>query len=122
VIRVLLVDDEPLFRSPAALVLRRAGYTVDCAASGEEALRLLESVRPDLIILDLMMPGIGGLAVLRRLRSDARWAGLPAVVLSAGSDGEAGTEALALGAKACLLKGAFSLTELPYFVQLASAA
>ena len=104
------------------MVLRQAGYTMDCAASGEEALRLLDSVQPDLILLDLMMPGMGGLTFLRRLRADERWATLPVVVLSAGSDGKPGTEALELGARACLVKGAFSLTKLVHFVQLASAA
>ena len=120
--RILLVDDEPSFRAPASLVLRQAGYSVDCAGSGEEALRLLQSVQPDLILLDLRMPGMGGLAFLRRLRGDERWAALPVIVLSANSDGKPGTEALELGARACLLKGAFSLTELTHFVQLAAAA
>ena len=65
---------------------------------------------------------MGGLALLRRLRADPRWAALPVVVLSAGSDGDLGTEALGLGARACLLKGSFSLTELARLIQLASAA
>jgi CheY-like chemotaxis protein len=120
--RILLVDDDPLFRKPAALVLRNAGYAVDCAASGEEALRTLESIQPELILLDLIMPGMGGLAALRLLRADQRWAAMPVVVLSASAEGPEGTEALKLGAKACLLKGAFSLKELTHFVQLAAAA
>jgi two-component system phosphate regulon response regulator PhoB len=120
--RILVVDDEYLFRAPSSMVLRQAGYAVDCAATGEEALKLLESVQPDLVLLDLMMPGMGGLAFLRRLRADERFAALPVVVLSAGSDGRPGTEALKLGARACLLKGSFSLAELTHFVQLASAS
>ena len=110
--RILLVDDSALFRLPASRMLLHAGYHVDCAAESEEALRLLESKRPDLILLDLMMPGMGGLAFLRRLRADERFAALPVVVLSASSDGYQGTEAIALGALACLVKGKFSLTEL----------
>lgn len=120
--RVLLIEDDPLFRAPVSHMLRQSGYQVECAASGEEAMRLLESARPDLVLLDLAMPGMGGLTFLRRLRADARWAALPVVVLSAGADGDAGTQALDLGAKACLLKGSFSLLELTQLVQIAVAA
>jgi CheY-like chemotaxis protein len=121
--RILLIDDEAWFRAPAALMLRRDGYHVDCATDAEEALRLLESIHPDLILLDLMMPGMGGLNFLRRLRADERFAAMPVVVLSAWADGEPGTEALALGAKACLLKGSFSLVDLTYQLEkLAPAA
>ena len=95
---------------------------MDCAASGEEALRLMEPAPPDLVLPDLTMPGMGGPAFLRRLGTDRRWAASPVVVLSAGSDETQGTDALELGARACPLKGAFSLTELTHFVQLAAAA
>ena len=120
--RILVVDDEHLLRTPVAAVLRQAGYVVECAASGEEALRALESATPELILLDLMMPGMGGLGFLRRLRADPRWAGVPVIVLSAGSDGEQGTEAFKLGARACLLKGTFSLAKLTHFIEVLSAA
>jgi CheY-like chemotaxis protein len=120
--RILVIDDERLLRAPVASVLRHAGYEVDCAGSGEEALQLLESARPDLILLDLMMPGMGGLGFLRRLRADERWAAVPVIVLSAGSDGEQGTEAFKLGARACLLKGTFSLAKLSHFIEVLSAA
>jgi CheY-like chemotaxis protein len=119
--RILLVDDEAWFRTPAAIMLRQGGYHVDCAASGEEALQLLESIHPDLILLDLVMPGMGGLSFLRRIRADERFAAMPVIVLSAVSDGQPGTEALALGAKACLVKGSFSLLNLTHHVELAAA-
>src|SRR4051794_13923760 len=116
--RILVIDDERLLRAPVASVLRHAGYEVDCAGSGEEALQVLESATPDLILLDLMMPGMGGLGFLRRLRADERWAAVPVIVLSAGSDGEQGTEAFKLGARACLLKGTFSLAKLSHFIEV----
>ena len=75
--RILLVDDEAWFRIPAALMLRNGGYHVDCAANGDQALKLLESIQPDLILLDLMMPGMSGLTFLSRLRADERFAALP---------------------------------------------
>ena len=110
--RILLIDDEAWFRAPAALMLRNGGYHVDCAASADEALKLLESIHPDLILLDLMMPGMSGLTFLRLIRADERFAALVVVVLSAWADGQPGTDALALGAKACLVKGSFSLLDL----------
>ena len=119
--RILLVDDEPWFRTPAALMLRKDGYHVDCAANGEEALKLLEKGRPDLILLDLLMPGMSGLSFLRRLRADERFAAMPVVVLSAWSDGQPGTEALAMGAKACLIKGSFSLLDLAHHLEMFAA-
>ena len=120
--RILVVDDDVWFRTPASMILRQGGHHVDTAASGEDALRLLESIHPDLILLDLMMPGMGGLNFLRRLRADERFAAMPVVVLSAWADGEPGTEALALGAKACLLKGSFPLPELINRLEILAAA
>jgi CheY-like chemotaxis protein len=67
-----------------------------------------------------MMPEMSGLSFLRRLRGDERFAAMPVVVLSAVSDGQLGTEALALGAKACLTKGSFSLLDLTHHVELAA--
>ena len=60
--------------------LAARGYGVDTAASGEEALALAEATPPDVVLLDLGLPGIDGLAVIRRLR---RWSSVPIVILSA---------------------------------------
>ena len=67
--------------------LERAGYTVSSAGSGEEALAIVRRERPDLVVLDLMLPGIDGLEVCRRLRMDRETAGIPLIILSA-RDGE----------------------------------
>jgi DNA-binding response OmpR family regulator len=74
---VLVVDDEPTIAEVVARYLERAGYESATAGDGLEALRLAAERRPDLVVLDLMLPGIGGLEVLRRLRAD----GGPAVIL-----------------------------------------
>ena len=66
---VLVVDDEATIREVVARYLERAGYRTRSAHDGSEAVRLAEAERPDIVILDLMMPGIDGLEVLRRLRS-----------------------------------------------------
>jgi two-component system, OmpR family, response regulator ResD len=68
---VLIVDDEPTIVEVVARYLERAGYTTRTAASGEQALAVAAHERPDLVVLDLMMPGTDGLRVMRRLRDQA---------------------------------------------------
>jgi two-component system response regulator ResD len=65
---VLVVDDEPTITDVVSRYLQRAGYTTAVAADGAEAIRLAGSGRPDLVVLDLMLPEIDGLEVMRRLR------------------------------------------------------
>jgi two-component system, OmpR family, response regulator ResD len=74
---VLVVDDEPTIAEVVARYLERAGYDSWTAGDGLEALRLATERQPDLVVLDLMLPGLGGLEVLRRLRAN----GGPAVIL-----------------------------------------
>jgi len=81
--RILVVDDEHLLRTPVAAVLRQAGYVVECAASGEEALRALESAKPELILLDLMMPGMDGWDLRHEQKRDPRIADIPVIAVSA---------------------------------------
>jgi DNA-binding response OmpR family regulator len=77
--RVLVVDDEPQIRRALSVNLRARGYDVDTAASGEEALRQAAAQVPDLVVLDLGLPGIDGVEVIRGLRG---WTTVPIVVLS----------------------------------------
>jgi DNA-binding response OmpR family regulator len=77
---VLIVDDEPVVREVVVRYLRRDGYRTLEAAEGEEACKLAESERPDLIVLDLMLPGLDGLSVCRRLRSFSQ---VPVIMLTA---------------------------------------
>ena len=67
--RVLVVDDEPIVRDVLSRYLSREGFEVETAADGQAALEVFEATRPELIVLDLMLPGIDGLEVLRRIRS-----------------------------------------------------
>jgi DNA-binding response OmpR family regulator len=67
---VLVVDDEPTIAEVVARYLERAGYETRTAGDGIAAMRLAAELRPDLVVLDLMLPGIGGLEVLRRLGAD----------------------------------------------------
>ncbi|MGP3691494.1 response regulator [Streptomyces sp. IBSNAI002] len=78
--RVLLIEDDPAVRKAMILALRRRGHETEAAASGERGLAALNLYRPDLVLLDLMLPGISGLEVCRRIREVSR---LPIVILSA---------------------------------------
>jgi two-component system phosphate regulon response regulator PhoB len=80
---ILVVDDESDILELVRYNLTRNGYGVVCAATGEEALRLGRVNPPDLIVLDLMLPGIDGLEVCRLLRQDARTSHVPIVMLTA---------------------------------------
>jgi len=68
--RILVVDDEPQIRRMMRTTLTGTGYEVDDAKSGEEALNKVRDFRPDLILLDMNMPGMGGLAACRAIRAD----------------------------------------------------
>ena len=74
---ILVVDDEPTVTDVVARYLERAGYSTRVAGDGYEAIRLAGAERPDLVVLDLMLPGLGGLEVMRRLRERER----PSVIL-----------------------------------------
>jgi phosphate regulon transcriptional regulator PhoB len=81
--RVLIVEDEPDIRDLLAFHLEREGYHVTRSRSGADALRQVRARPPDLILLDLMLPELGGLDVCRRLREDPRTASVPIVMLTA---------------------------------------
>ncbi len=83
--RILVVDDEPQIRKALSVNLTARGYAVDLAGSGEEALTLAVSHRPDLVLLDVGLPGMDGIAVVHGLRG---WSTVPIIVLSV-RDGEA---------------------------------
>ena len=89
---VLIVDDDPFVRSVLERTLAREGFEPHCASSGEEALAMMPLVRPELVLLDLAMPGMDGVAVLRRLR--AEWEHVPVVILTGYPDSDLVTRAL----------------------------
>jgi two-component system KDP operon response regulator KdpE len=106
--RVLVVDDEPSIVRVVAANLRARGYEALTAASGEAALALIETQQPDCIVLDLRLPGVDGLEVLRRLRT---WATTPVVILTAVDDQRDKATALDLGADDYVTKP-FAMAEL----------
>ena len=101
---ILIVDDEPATRGVIAHLLEEAGYATVEARSGEEALDILSRKLPDLILLDLVMPGMGGLDFLRRLKSEGRTLSIPTIIVTGLSGREARTSALQEGAADYLIK------------------
>jgi signal transduction histidine kinase len=101
---LLIVDDEELNREGLARRLRRHGYEVTAASSGREALELLGEHRFDLVLLDIMMPGMNGLEVLKFLRGIDSLIDLPVVMVTARGDSSDVVEALELGANDYLTK------------------
>ncbi|MFD3656523.1 response regulator [Streptomyces sp. NPDC058620] len=81
--RVLLIEDDPAVREGVELGLRRRGHEVRTAATGEAGLAALGEFRPDLLLLDLMLPGMNGVQVCRRVRADSQ---LPIIMLTARGD------------------------------------
>jgi two-component system phosphate regulon response regulator PhoB len=95
---VLVVDDEPDISALVAYHLARESYRVRTAASGPEALRAMETEVPDLVLLDLMLPGLSGLDVLREIRRRDEWRDVPVILLTALKDERDRLEGLRLGA------------------------
>jgi two-component system phosphate regulon response regulator PhoB len=95
---ILVVDDEADIRELVEYNLAKEGYKVVCAATGEEALKKARAGVPDLIILDLMLPGVDGLEVCRLLKSDARTQRIPIVMLTAKGEESDIVAGLELGA------------------------
>ena len=81
--RVLVVEDDPGVRRMLELMLAAEGYEAESASDGREALARLDQVPPDLVILDVMMPGVDGFTVLRELRTRDGWETVPVVVPTA---------------------------------------
>lgn len=101
---ILIVDDEPQVRNIVATYLEREGYSVRTAADGREAIEALQSRRPDAVVLDLMLPEVGGLTILRRLREEGD--PVPVIVLSARGRESERVAGLELGADDYLAKPA----------------
>jgi CheY-like chemotaxis protein len=81
-LRVLVAEDDPSNRWVLCALLRRMGYDIRAAADGREALRLVRTFAPQVILMDLMMPVLDGLEATRRLKADARTRDIPVLALT----------------------------------------
>jgi CheY-like chemotaxis protein len=95
--RILIVEDHPTMREAMRLVLEGEGFEIDEAADGERALQMVRADPPDLVFLDMNIPGSSGAEVLEAVRADPATAGVRVIVVTA--DGEEGRgKALSMGA------------------------
>lgn len=102
--RILVVDDEPDVVMIIKTALQAEGYDVASAMNGPDALEEAAEARPDLIILDVMMPGMTGFEVLKVLKSEARTATIPVIMLTGVSDRKKMQEALSSGIEYYVVK------------------
>ena len=117
---ILVVEDDPTTRELFALALSDAGYPVLTAATGAAALATARAARPRLILLNVRLPGLDGVAVCRRLRADPGTRGIPVVFVTADT-GEVARGRLARCAHAGLLAKPFRLDDLLAAVRRAAA-
>lgn len=109
--RVLAVDDDPEVLSTLGRVLRRENLDVQLASSGIDALEMLDQDQPDLLILDIIMPGMDGIMVCEKLRRDSRFGALPILFLTAKGSTDDIVKGLDAGADDYVVKP-FELAEL----------
>lgn len=109
---ILVVDDAPICREPIAATLRMAGFKALSAGNGKEALFILQQTPVDMILLDVAMPVMDGVATLRKIREDPRYANLPVIMLTAATDQKFRLEAAPLRPAEYMLKSHFSLKDL----------
>jgi len=100
-----------------ARLLAREGYETDTARNGAEGLVRLKQNKPDLILLDQMMPEVDGLTFLAGIRRFPKWKNLPVIMLTGNKDRTCHMKAQSLGVKECLDKGDFSGNQLLEYVQ-----
>ncbi len=95
--RILIVDDDPVIVRLLQVNFRLEGYEVDTASRGEEALQAVKAHLPDVVVLDVMMPGIDGWEVCRRLKENPKVSHIPVIFLSARAQDEDLQRGYALG-------------------------
>lgn len=110
--RILLVEDDRFLRRACEAGLERQGFIMLTAADGEEGLRLARTEAPDLILLDILMPKMSGIEVLRALKADEGTRNIPVLVLSNSSQEDSMQQATTLGAIGYLVKANLSLDQL----------
>ena len=110
--KVVLAEDDRFLRRACETALTRLGISVLSAEDGDRALALVRSERPDLVLLDLLMPKMTGIEVLRALRKDEQTRGIPVLILSNSSRELEMRDAKALGVVGYLVKANLSLKDL----------
>ncbi len=96
--QVLVVDDDDLARLEIVRIVEKQGHNVSQAGNGTQALEMLRAGKSDLVLLDLLMPGIDGFEVLQQMKSDSTLSDIPVIVITAAGDPGSATKSIELGA------------------------
>lgn len=108
---VLIVEDEQSMQRALKNKLEHAGYQILTASDGEGAMAAMKSTKPDLVLLDLIMPKMDGITVLRQVKADDALRSVPVVILTNLSSGDKVAEAMQLGTFDFLVKANYSLDD-----------
>ncbi len=117
----MVVDDDAETRVTLKRFLERRGHHVVCAGHGKEALELVSSNQPDVVVLDARMPLVDGIGFLEVLRCYLRWQNLPVVMLTAFAEGDHVKRAGELGVLKIFVKGKFDLEDLASSIEAITA-
>ncbi len=122
---VLLVEDDPNIQEIYATILKSGGYNVTSVVTGDEAIAKIEEHKPEFLLLDLMIPGISGIEVLKKLRTDPKLLALKpqpkVVVVTNVADLNVKAEAQKLGVERYIIKAEISAGDLPNVLKELSA-
>ncbi len=119
--KILIVEDDKFLRELIAKKLIKEGYEVEEAIDGEDGVRKAKKIMPDLILLDLILPGIDGFEVLQRIKEDQKTALIPVVILSNLGQKDEIEKGLNLGAVDFLIKAHFTPEEIVEKIKLVLA-
>lgn len=109
---VLVVEDEPALNEAITRKLRKEGFTVVSVETAEDALSAIEKGKPDLIWLDVLLPGMNGLTFLQKLRANEEWRDLAVVVVSVSAGDEKIKQAFALNVMDYIVKSQYSIEDI----------
>ncbi len=109
--KIVVAEDEQILLKAITIELAHAGYEVLCATNGEEAVTLVKKIKPDLLILDILMPKMGGLEALAKVRSYREFRDLPVIILSNLSQDEDIERAQELNVQKYYIKATVDLAE-----------
>ena len=109
---ILLVEDEPALQKVAGEILRQEGFIVKSAIDGEEAIRIIKTDKPDLVLLDLILPKKDGFEVLKEMKADTQTKDIPVIILTNLEGTQDVERALDLGAMNYLVKANYELEDI----------
>jgi len=110
--KIFIVEDDKFLKELISKKLKSEGFEIDCAMDGEEALEKLKSSKFDLILLDLILPGMDGFKTLEKLKEDAKLSSIPVIILSNLGQREDIEKGMKLGAVDYLVKAHFTPNEI----------